>query len=280
MAGDRLPLRSRGKRLAKRLMAAVTPPDRRPGVTIVVYHKVGSPVGGELNVPLPEFRRQMAWLAGRFPVLPLPDALRLAGAGALARDAVCLTFDDGYRHVLAHAAPVLRALGLPATVYVCPAYAARGGMLPWDRSASERVMDWAELRELTADGLFRCGSHTWSHRVLPGAPDAALDRELGTARQELEQQLGVPVPDFCYPKSLWDRRTAAAVRRCYDTAVVGGSRKAVPPLDLLCLPRVPVVLSDTFGLFQAKLAGRLPGEALLGWPRRMYYRLSGRWPAH
>lgn len=291
----RLPARSRIKRLAKQALAGWCGlmggglvgglvgggPFRRPrppGVLILAYHKVGSPVPGEMNVPLPVFRRQMAHLATHYPVLPLAAALQLAGTGALERDVAVLTFDDGYRNLFTQALPVLQEWNLPATVYICPAYAQRGSPLPWDREPSERVMDWPLLRELTRDGRIRCGSHTWSHRVLPGATAAEVAAEVGGACAEIEDRLGVPVPDFCYPKGLWDARSAAIVRRHHQTAVVGGFRPALPPLDPWRLHRLPMVASDTFPLFLAKLAGRLAWESALSWPRILWYRLRRRWP--
>lgn len=247
---------------------------------ILTYHKVGSPVPGEINVPLPIFRAQMAYLAAHYPVLSLPVALAMARAGRLDRDVAVLTFDDGYASVLAHAYPVLRAFHLPALVYVCPQYADAGGLMPWDRERSERVMDWAELRTLTADGLVRCGSHTWSHRVLPGASDADLEAELARSRAAIEDRLGLPAPDFCYPKALWDRRCAAAVSRHYETAVTGGCRKNGPTADPFRLTRIPVVMSDTMELFRAKLEGRLRWDGAVHGPRKLYCRLTGRWPIH
>lgn len=52
-------------------------------------------------------------------------------ASGRGRPFVAVTFDDGYRDNLEHAAPVLRRHGVPWTVYVVPGYAEGRGRLWW-----------------------------------------------------------------------------------------------------------------------------------------------------
>jgi peptidoglycan/xylan/chitin deacetylase (PgdA/CDA1 family) len=65
------------------------------------------------------FRMQMAFVKRAYTVLPL-DALvdAVVRGGKLPARALAITFDDGYADNHRVALPVLRALGLPATVYV------------------------------------------------------------------------------------------------------------------------------------------------------------------
>ncbi|MCB9542279.1 MAG: polysaccharide deacetylase family protein [Myxococcales bacterium] len=59
------------------------------------------------------FAAQMAWLAARAPVVAPSAWLRAEGT----RPGVMLTFDDGYRDVVEHVAPVCARLGLPFAVF-------------------------------------------------------------------------------------------------------------------------------------------------------------------
>ncbi len=63
-------------------------------------------------------RRQLEYVRRRFTVLPLEEALERMYVGTLPGNAAALTFDDGTRNLLTHAAPVLRELGLPAAVFL------------------------------------------------------------------------------------------------------------------------------------------------------------------
>jgi peptidoglycan/xylan/chitin deacetylase (PgdA/CDA1 family) len=64
------------------------------------------------------FRAQLEWVARRYTVLPLGDALERLVAGTLAPRSMAITFDDGYRNDADVAGPVLARLGLPATLYL------------------------------------------------------------------------------------------------------------------------------------------------------------------
>src|SRR5207237_10086115 len=48
---------------------------------------------------------------------------------------LALTFDDGYRDNLTHVAPILKRLGLPATIFLVTAYIGTPNALWFDRVA-------------------------------------------------------------------------------------------------------------------------------------------------
>jgi peptidoglycan/xylan/chitin deacetylase (PgdA/CDA1 family) len=75
---------------------------------------------------------QQLWALRRLAtVVPLDEALRdLAGGRPLPPRAVAITFDDGYRDTLTLAGPLLRALDLPATVFLVPGILS-GEVTPW-----------------------------------------------------------------------------------------------------------------------------------------------------
>lgn len=65
------------------------------------------------------FRTQIAWIARRLRVVDLEEYLHWVVSGKTPDDdLLVLTFDDGYRDNLTHAAPILTDAGLPATFYV------------------------------------------------------------------------------------------------------------------------------------------------------------------
>lgn len=93
---------------------------------IFAYHKInddritGSWVRPHvMGTPLRTFARQMAYLCKRHNVIPLDEAVRVMEKGErLPRNAVSITFDDGYRDNYTNAYPILRFHRLPATFFL------------------------------------------------------------------------------------------------------------------------------------------------------------------
>jgi peptidoglycan/xylan/chitin deacetylase (PgdA/CDA1 family) len=80
----------------------------------------------DICLPARAFELQMAFVKRHYRVLSLDEvADALAQGGALPPLSVAITFDDGYADNHRLALPILRRLGLPATVYVATAAADR-----------------------------------------------------------------------------------------------------------------------------------------------------------
>lgn len=93
----------------------------RRGLTIVTYH-------GIVPAPLPvpdwcfldagAFTEQVRYLGERFAVAPLEEAAAMLAEGRIERPTAAITFDDGFQSVHDVAFPILRSMGLPATVFL------------------------------------------------------------------------------------------------------------------------------------------------------------------
>lgn len=112
---------------------------RERRLVVLTYHRVLSQPDvmrpGEMHAAI--FSRHADVLAQHFNVLPLARALELASTDNLPRLAVSLTFDDGYADNLTVAAPVLRAHGLPATVFVATDFT--DGQIMWHDAVLEAL---------------------------------------------------------------------------------------------------------------------------------------------
>jgi peptidoglycan/xylan/chitin deacetylase (PgdA/CDA1 family) len=173
---------------------------------VLMYHKVNDFPGNPLSVPVTMFDEQMAQLRGLgYTVVALDDVLAYYANGAeLPPRPVLITFDDGYRDNLEHAAPILERHGYPAVLFVPIAYLDDKLPLPHEERLAARgvvnsKLGWAELSELESAGV-RVESHGISHRPLA---DLALDeaaREIVLSKLRLEDRLGRPVRSFAYVK--------------------------------------------------------------------------------
>src|SRR5690606_11379545 len=85
--------------------------------------------------PLPAavFETQMRYLNRHYRVMPLADLAGLLGTGRPLREPVAaVTFDDGYRDNYTSAFPVLRRLGVPATIFLATGYIGGDRVFWWD----------------------------------------------------------------------------------------------------------------------------------------------------
>lgn len=98
-------------------LLSVTSPRR---FLLLTFHRVnddGHPFFG--GTPVALFRRQLEALRRSFDVRPLGELLaRVRDSGEVPPNAAAVTFDDGYRDNYTHAFPVLRELGVPATIFL------------------------------------------------------------------------------------------------------------------------------------------------------------------
>ena len=181
---------------------------------VLCYHSVSDAWEHALSVPPEAFRAQVESLSAS-GVPPVSAEALAAGA----RRGLHATFDDAYRDVL-DALPLLERLGIPATVFASSGFADEGRPLAVPELAAHAeahpgllaTMTWDQLREVAERGV-EIGSHTVSHPHLTRLTDAELDRELGDAKTQIEDELGRPARLLAYPYGEHDARVHEAVRR-------------------------------------------------------------------
>lgn len=104
---------------------------RQPGYQVLIYHRVNDQIDPFFaSVPTPAFDGHMAFVARAYRVLTIEELVDRARHGTLPRNALAITFDDGYRDNLTHAAPVLARHGLSATLFLATGFIGTG-RAPW-----------------------------------------------------------------------------------------------------------------------------------------------------
>lgn len=233
---------------------------RRPGRPVVLmYHGIGSrPAGADphnLFVPAPALEAQLRTQLRRGR-RPLRVADYLAGHGDGRHFLV--TFDDGFRSVHDEALPVLRRLGVPATVFVLPGRL--GGVSGWmPEMPDEPLLTATQVLALQAAGI-DIGLHGLDHTALTGLPADRLREQVGSAADLLTGLTGERPRAFAYPYGEHDGQARAAVAEAgFEVAFAthcGGGRLAVP--------RVDVNATDTPVTFRVKTASAYPRLRRLG----------------
>lgn len=268
------------KRLVQQLGLAadsvVSPP---PGVTILIYHRVGGGSDSAVDLDADQFDSQLAHLAEHHRVLTLDDAVAELTAGLTegwgssarsqgseqqptrdGRRPVVITFDDGTSDFTEVVAPALERHRLPATLYAATSFIDEGIEFPWGAPPAT----WSGLGEAASSGLVTIGSHTHTHGLLDRLDDRAVDADLDRSIELISEHIGERPRHFAYPKAVPGSAAAEiAVRRRFETAALARNRVNRPQrTDLHRLWRTPVKRSDTPELFAARAAGglRLEGE--------------------
>lgn len=171
----------------------------RPGVlAVLTYHRVDEPAARPdllpslLSATPAAFEVQVRCLAERLRPVSMAEVLEAAQRPTrLPPRAVLVTFDDAYRDFARHAWPILRAAGVPVTLFVPTAYPGRQiDEFWWDRL-------WAALRSttrrdrlITPAGALRLGTavnradamsklRTWLKRIDDHTAMREVDRIVG-----------------------------------------------------------------------------------------------------
>jgi peptidoglycan/xylan/chitin deacetylase (PgdA/CDA1 family) len=278
----------------------------QPGALVLCYHNVvartnGEPAFGDpgLHLGLDRFTTQVQWLKAHYAVVPLRDLVTRLASGRPVRGLAAITFDDGYTGALTLAWPLLRKLGLPATMFVVGEAPGRSTAFWWDHPAivdadtpvlrTGRLLalggdhklimataaaadtadipathlpgDWRLLKRAASDGL-ELGAHTLTHRTLTRLPDRDLRQEIEASRDVIEERGGVRPLAFSYPYGIWDRRVRGAVRQAgYLAAVTLDFGLNRRGTDPCALRRVNVPAAISVAAFASWAAGIRPPRA-------------------
>jgi peptidoglycan/xylan/chitin deacetylase (PgdA/CDA1 family) len=125
---------------------------------ILRYHRVIPPeeplAPYRMGIGADLFASQMAWLGENGRVVSLDEFLHWKDSEKTPpQDLFVLTFDDGYRDNLTHAAPILKRFSMPATFYITAACLTER-MPFWPEVLSQIVrLTSARSRAATIDGL-------------------------------------------------------------------------------------------------------------------------------
>lgn len=124
----------------------------------------------------------------------------------------------------------------------------------------ERVLlDWDELERMARNGV-DVESHGATHANLAGLSAQDLERDLGSAREELLARGHGRHRLVAYPFGTWDRRVVeAAVRVGYRAGFTGARGLASAAEDAMALPRVG--LHCDVSRTRAEFLFRVPGSA-------------------
>jgi peptidoglycan/xylan/chitin deacetylase (PgdA/CDA1 family) len=250
---------------------------------VLAYHAIGEvprehdPEG--LVISPRELRAQIERLKRReYEFLTMREFGRRLVEGEPLSGVCALTFDDGSLDNGTLLPNILRTLGVPATLYVCPALL--GQPHPWVSPATRmRLMDLNELRSASELPVIEIGSHTNSHPDMAAIMDGSeAFGELRSSKLTLEEMIDKPVVSFAYPYGRYSEVCPAAAGRAgYLTAVTCGMNRG--GWSQYELQRELIAPGDLPLRFELKIRGLFRG-LMSSPPARLRRRLLGRDQPH
>ena len=227
---------------------------------VIQYHKIDKPGAGSLVrggfTPPRRFARQMNYLKRRgFTFHTTAELIEyFREHGKFPAHGVAITFDDGWRDNYTNAFPVLKQLGIKATLFVVPSCIGQASAKALAHGEGPRQhLSREEILEMSRHG-FEIGSHTMNHRLLHELAAEDIKFEVQEAKRQIENLVQEPCKSFAYPAGFF---TTDAQRIIEDAGHIAAFSTVYGPTDrydLYALNRCEILRRDRFRFqFAAKI---------------------------
>jgi peptidoglycan/xylan/chitin deacetylase (PgdA/CDA1 family) len=154
------------------------------------------------NTPPAVLTAQLDFLCQHYRVIPL-EKLR---AGATPDYAVALTFDDGYRSVYLNAFPILKARGLPATLFLVTDAVGNGTMI-WVNELNWLLRNHAAVARPLATKILGIPAHASVKQIVDYACQHADPERVFNLLAKIRGSAGIDTEAICKQARLyvsWD----------------------------------------------------------------------------
>lgn len=228
---------------------------------VFCYHALSEGWDAPLSVRPDRFERQIRLVLSRGyrPVTFSELTQAPPDAGLFA-----VTFDDAFRSVYTLAAPILRLLGVPATIFVPTDPVEAGEPLAWEgtdhwlttpQSSELTPMSWAELHDV-ADTGWEIGSHTRTHPHLTTLDSEELAAQLLASKALCERRMERACTSLAYPYGDVDSRVISVARNAgyASAAALPGDFGRHDPLSW---PRIGIYHRDDDRRFRLKISATM-----------------------
>ena len=221
-------------------------------VPVLLYHKIDFPtedvkIRGAFTAPQ-KFARQISYLKKKD--LEFYTASELVKSflknGEFPPKAISLTFDDGWKDNYLNAFPIMKKLGVKATIFLVPACIGQNT----DRVTAEgegrrEHLSESEILEMSHGGIEFC-SHSMNHKLFNQISPEEIEFEVTESKKFIENLTQKECSVFAYPAGFYTESAKETIKKAgYDAAfstVYGAEAK----MDIYALNRVEILRRDGF----------------------------------
>lgn len=236
------------------LFCSLGKPVHGSGARILMYHSIGH--NDKFSTVTPQqFEKQLQYLQRHhFRVVSLRELVNRIIVHKPLDGYVAITFDDGYVDFFESAFPLLKAFGLPATVFVVTDLI--GQIMKTRQGQSFEIMNEDMLKMVHESGLVDIMPHTATHPKFTEISYEKAVSEMEESRMKLEALLNTSCRLFAYPFGNSTPETEAYVRTTpeWDAAVSVRPGMASHTTDLALVPRFSVDSEVGYWQFRTKLS--------------------------
>lgn len=184
----------------------------------IQYHKIDHPtpdvkIRGAYMSPR-RFARQMSYLKRNGFVFYTASEFvtYFADNGRFPERGICITFDDGWKDNYLNAFPVIKDLGIKATIFLIPScIGTTTDKATADGEGPREHMSEADIREMSAAGV-EFGSHSMNHKLFDRIGDSEIKEEVVDSKKYVENLLQKDCNVFAYPAGFYTPFAQAAIR--------------------------------------------------------------------
>ncbi|HEY5883608.1 MAG TPA: polysaccharide deacetylase family protein [Pyrinomonadaceae bacterium] len=224
-------------------------------IPVIQYHKIDVPARDALvrggYTPPKRFARQMRYLKKQgFEFYSASELIEYyRERGSFPPRGITLTFDDGWRDNYTHAFPVLRELGLKATIFLVPSCIGQVSSQAQAEGESGRAhLLREEILEMSRHNI-EFGSHSLNHKLLPEISLPEVKLEVEESKRQIEALVQKPCKVFAYPAGYFSEDAKRVIAEAGHIAAFSTTYGPTDHLDLYALNRIEILRRDRF-LFQ------------------------------
>ncbi|MBZ9687147.1 polysaccharide deacetylase family protein [Clostridium estertheticum] len=214
-------------------------------IPILMYHSISYEKGNSLRLSKENFRMQMKYLKdNNYTTLTVDELYSYMQTGKMIPDKpIIITFDDGYKDNYTNAYPILKELGLKATVFVIT------GAIDTEKD----FLTSDEIKFLDSNNI-RIESHTVAHEHLDKISYSDNIKTMTSSKAKLEKILNRKINYLAYPYGGYTEDTIKAAKESgYKLAFSTDMSWINKNNNIYSLGRIFVNANFSFNEFKVKL---------------------------